>query len=112
MKTVYIYTLNCPDTGKVMYVGRTVKPNVRYATHLRNGYYGHQNVNSHWIACVLKQGKVPQMSVIDTCIECDARSKEMDWIAYYLSINPDLNNVFDSPDGIQKKKQHKKSQTN
>jgi len=108
MKTVYIYTLNCPDTGKVMYVGRTNKPNVRYASHIRSNYFGHMYPVCHWIACVLISGKVPQMNVIDMCSESDSRNKEIEWIRHYLSVNPDLTNVFDSPVRKQKKAEHEK----
>jgi len=93
MKTVYIYTLNCPDTGQVMYVGQTVNPEKRLKQHMLCYSHDPENKKAKWIKYLKSHGKIPHLKVIDSCLSDKASQLESEWIKHYSSINHDLTNT-------------------
>ena len=66
MKTVYFYTLKCPITNDVKYVGRSVNPNGRYRQHIHSGKHeGHKDRKGAWIKSLLDKDLKPIMEIID-----------------------------------------------
>jgi hypothetical protein len=91
MRTVYIYTLNCPDTGKVMYVGQTINKHVRLAQHIIESAHGN-SPKKKWIRELLSRDKTPDINIVDECRTEDAAALETKWINHYKELNPDLKN--------------------
>lgn len=66
MKTVYFYTLKCPITNDVKYVGRSVNPDGRYRQHIHSGKCeGHKDKKGAWIKSLLDKDLKPIMEIID-----------------------------------------------
>jgi hypothetical protein len=66
MKTVYFYTLKCPITNDVKYVGRSVNPDGRYRQHIHSGKCeGHKDRKGAWIKSLLDKDLKPIMEIID-----------------------------------------------
>src|SRR4051812_33629800 len=78
-RPVHIYTISCPNTGDVVYVGKTIDVRHRFSSHLKSS----KNTNSAvWIRNVIKTGRKPVMDVIDTVNE----SNYSFWEQYYISL--------------------------
>lgn len=73
-----IYSLSCPKTGKVRYIGQSKDIRERYSSHL------HSNAKypvSNWIRKLKSEGLRPELSVISECREEDLDSEELSEIA-------------------------------
>lgn len=85
MKT-FIYSLTDPVTNQIRYVGKTVNLEQRLYNHIHGAktmkYKRHVY---YWINSLLKQGKLPIMSVLEECSENDWQEKEIYWIKQYDS---------------------------
>lgn len=65
MKPVYFYTLKCPITNDVKYVGRSVNPDGRYRQHIHSGKCeGHKDRKGAWIKSLLDKDLKPIMEII------------------------------------------------
>lgn len=78
---VKIYTLSCPDTGSIRYVGKTIK-------NLKDRLWVHISVSKtkrthrdKWINSIIQKGKKPIIELLDECGEEDWVIYEMYWIA-------------------------------
>lgn len=79
----FIYTLSCPDTGLVRYVGRTRDPEYRRRQHL---YYAelpkYNKPFAEWIIGLRQQGKMPVFAIVRQCAYC---TRVMgDWEQFYI----------------------------
>lgn len=63
----YIYTINCPLTGQVKYVGKSNEPIKRFKSHLQSAKSGsHKNIQLYnWINHILEEGFNPVFNIID-----------------------------------------------
>ena len=95
---VSIYSLSDPDTGEVRYVGKSIDVKRRFWTHCRE----QKNDNTHrarWIAKLLRQEKLPMLTVIEVVEEPAWQEAETKWIAYYRGLGCSLVNSTDGGDG-------------
>jgi predicted GIY-YIG superfamily endonuclease len=60
----YFYTLNCPVTNEVKYVGRTVNLKNRFRNHIYESKKNNRNKKEKWIVSLLRKNKLPIMKVI------------------------------------------------
>lgn len=59
---IFIYSLSCPKTGKIKYVGKTINPPERFRKHLS----AHKNsACSKWIFSLKLNGLLPKFDIID-----------------------------------------------
>lgn len=87
----HIYTLSCPTTNDVKYVGITVNIKDRYCNHL-NQLDGSPKAN--WISELLAENKKPIMSIVDFATsKKQALSIESKLIVSYLKSNTNILNV-------------------
>lgn len=97
-----IYTLSDPDSGRVMYVGKSVNPASRYKVHLSDADCGVNSPKCKWIRRLGDAGKKPVLTVIDHVDEDgDWEKVEKQWIRHYAEINPGLVNVTHNPNRLQ-----------
>jgi hypothetical protein len=77
---VFIYTLGEPGVGEVRYVGQSVDPKARLASHLSDSAAGPVRT---WIAFLRETGRSPVLSIVDEASKADADALEYKWIEYF-----------------------------
>lgn len=76
-----VYGIVCPDTHKVVYVGRTSRINVimRLAEHISDDY-SNKEMNK-WLRGVTATGRFPHLAILEICNnKQEAHVREMYWI--------------------------------
>ena len=89
---IYIYSLDCPLTKKVMYIGKTNYPYGRLLAHICEN----RNITSpkqKWVASLLENGYLPIMTIIEKTSIKKQYKREIYWINYYAQIENNLLNV-------------------
>lgn len=102
----YIYTLNCPITGNVRYVGQSVSPNARIFQHItksicNKGTHLETRLNK-WICGLQDLGMFPQMHIINI-VKTDLAGDFERFYIYTLSQVYDLLNSEKSISMISKR---------
>jgi hypothetical protein len=97
--TVYIYALADPNTGQIRYVGKTIEPRRRFATHCRGDKADVHSHRARWIAKLKANGLKPVLHILETVEDARWQEAECKWIAFYRSTGCDLVNSTDGGDG-------------
>lgn len=95
--TIYIYSLNDPDTDEIKYVGKTNDPKRRIAEHLIDRTKSYKN---SWIKGLLQKNKNPNLKIIEECFESNWEERERYWIKYYKDLGYSLTNLTDGGEGV------------
>lgn len=94
----HIYTLSCPESGLVRYVGKSDNPKNRFKRHIELC----NNEKSHkisWIRGLINKGLLPVLNVIDTVPWCDWKEWEKQYIKMYKASGANLVNSTLGGDG-------------
>ena len=93
-KVFHIYTLSCPKSGEIRYVGQTrQRPQSRYASHISSSKHNQKKDYTHcWIKSLLNDGLKPIMEIIEDATTID---REIYWIKYYRESGYNLTNYSD-----------------
>ena len=59
----YIYTLSCPETGNIRYVGKSNDPKSRFRKHLK--MVDNNQLKNHWISKLISNDLIPILTIID-----------------------------------------------
>lgn len=97
MKTIYIYTLSCPISKEIRYVGKTISIKKRLQSHLdyaKNPKRKRRHV-SDWILSLLNQNLKPIITIIEETDEDNWAHREMYWIKHFKSLHFNLCNLTD-----------------
>jgi hypothetical protein len=104
-RSTFIYALVDPRNQTIRYIGKSVRPKIRLATHLAPSSLKKPSHKNHWIKCLLELGLKPIMEIIG---EIDYRDdwtiQEKRWIASIRSLAPGyppLTNDADGGEGIE-----------
>lgn len=91
-KIAYIYSLSCPITNEIRYIGRTVgNPKYRYSNHLCQAETNIKKDYCHcWIKKLLSKNLKPVMAIIEETYDL---SREKYWINYYFTKGCKLTNL-------------------
>lgn len=89
-----IYSISCPISGNIVYIGKTEKPALRFYNHLVCAHLGKLSV-SKWVTCVLSNGLIPVFEILEEIdIFNDEREvsqllikRENFWITKYRDLN-------------------------
>lgn len=98
MKVVYIYTLSCPQTGVIKYVGKTNDLRLRYNQHVSDRR-GMTPVKA-WIKNLKNACLMPVLDVMDECNIDTWRFWESYWICQIKSWGFHLKNTIDGGIGV------------
>ena len=60
---IHLYSLDCPITGKIQYIGKTINLEQRYKQHLREKKY---NKKCQWIRSLKSKGLKPTITKIES----------------------------------------------
>lgn len=100
MNRCAVYVLVDPITDYVRYVGKSINPKERLATHIREARNGSVLHSRRWISGLLSKNMKPELIVLeelDTAEE--ANEAEKYWIASFRIIGANLTNRTDGGDG-------------
>jgi len=62
-----VYALSDPETGRVMYIGKSVDIDFRYRQHI-SMYADDNNLRkAEWLSCLLRKGLEPTLTVLRRC---------------------------------------------
>lgn len=100
IKLSYIYSLNCPITGEVKYIGKSKDPETRFKKHIRTSKKYPKTKKECWIKSLLNTNLIPILSIIEKCDVELVNSREIAWIKYYRGIGLDIKNLTDGGDGL------------
>lgn len=92
-KLVYIYGLREPGNSMIEYVGKTNNPFVRLLGHIRDRNCCGSRRKVEWVRSLIENHCYPVMDIIEVCPESQIETREIFWIKYYKSVNPDLKNL-------------------
>lgn len=95
----YIYDLSDPRTGHVRYVGKSVNPKERLATHIREARQGSVVHSRRWIDGLLQCGLRPVLGILEETNTARANECERYWIATLQCLGADLTNRTPGGDG-------------
>lgn len=99
VKKTTIYTLACPFSGEIKYVGKTVKPlKDRLSEHLADAKRA-VNKRTNWVKSVVAKGGVPIIEALSECYE-DWEEEERYWIAQMRAWGFRLKNMTDGGGGM------------
>lgn len=95
---IYIYALIDPFTKEIRYIGKSIRPKDR----LTNQCNEHSKTwRSNWIQSVLKRGKRPQISILQSLENNeDWQEAEKEWIKKGKEMGWKLTNGTDGGDGL------------
>ena len=95
MKTIYIYSLSCPLSDEIRYIGKTNSIERRLRSHI--DYAKNKKVKkrpvSVWILELLKKGLKPNIKVLEETTENLSNEKEIFWIAEFKEKKSNLCNI-------------------
>ena len=95
---IYIYALIDPNTAKIRYIGKSVRPKERLKNQMNEVSNCHR---SHWLQSLKSLGLVPHQVILQE-LEDDAdwQSVEIDWIKRGRDLGWSLTNNTDGGDGV------------
>lgn len=96
---IYIYTLSDPCSGAVRYVGKTIDPRGRLASHIY-GANKRPHASCCWIQSLLTTGARPAMKIVEEADDCVWQERERYWIAHFKAQGAALLNHTEGGDGI------------
>jgi hypothetical protein len=97
METIYIYTLSCPITKEIRYVGKTKSIKLRLQSHIdyaRNTKRKRRHV-SDWILGLLEQNLKPIITIIEKTDVVNWVDRERYWISHFKNLQFNLCNLTD-----------------
>jgi len=98
-KTVFIYSLNCPFTNQVKYVGKTQNTLVnRLSAHV--AMKGSNFEKELWIKSLKEKNKKPTINLLEITDTENWQKRERHWISHFLSKGVIL---FNKPDDLTQK---------
>lgn len=98
MKTVFLYALCDPLSGRIRYMGKATDPYDRYERHLRNAYR-EKTHKACWIKSLLANNQVPILEIVDVVPENEWEFWEREWIKVCRILLFDLTNGTEGGDG-------------
>jgi len=83
MKKKLIYSLSCPFTKEVHYIGKTTEGMVRPLSHLKES---HSDKIKEWVSELKDLGYAPEVNIVqNVSLEEDLDKIERYWIAYHIT---------------------------
>jgi group I intron endonuclease len=99
MKTIFIYALLDPLNGRVRYIGKSIRPELRLQNHMNEVSNCHR---SHWLQSLKKQGIKPEMRILEAIKpEQSWQERERFWIAIGKNLGWPLTNNTNGGDGVE-----------
>lgn len=104
----FIYSLNCPKTGRIRYIGKSDNPFKRFSFHLNQSGLGHTHKNN-WIKALRAEGLVPTMEILDEVPNSDWGFWEQEYIRLFQALGFCLVNGTEGGDSPPNRSGEKQS---
>ena len=98
-KKVYIYSLSCPKTGYIKYIGKAENPVLRLRKHIEESLRGNNTKKCNWIKSLINNNLKPILNIEDCVNENEWIFWEKHYISLYKSFGFDLKNSTNGGDG-------------
>lgn len=96
--TIWIYCLKDPNTNKIRYVGKSIRPQDRLTNHMNETKPCHR---THWLQQLKRDGLRPILGILDFCREGESwQILERSWIKRAKESGWPLTNSTDGGDGV------------
>lgn len=95
-KTTFIYTLSCPVTNEIRYVGKANNPTSRFYNHLIESTKTYKN---NWIKSLKKKGLKPILEILEEVLIEEWTFWEEHYISLFKSWNFKLTNMTSGGEG-------------
>lgn len=96
--TTFIYSLSCPISGDVRYIGKSNNPNVRLSDHKKRK--DNNTEKNLWISNLLKDKKSPILTILDEVSIVNWSEKEKFYISKFRDLGCDLLNTSIGGEGL------------
>ena len=100
MKTKFIYSLSCPETKIVKYIGKTNNIEKRLRSHISNNSLSASTKKNNWIISLLRKNMIPIIEIVDEVEESKIDFLEKFYISLFRSWGFDLLNGTEGGDGF------------
>lgn len=99
MTTVKIYTLTCPTSNQIRYVGKTIETLQKRLNRHISYSKREKTYKANWINSLLKINKEPIIEIIDECSITNWEVMEQYWISQFKAWGYNLTNHTDGGEG-------------
>jgi hypothetical protein len=89
----FIYELIDPRNGLPFYVGKTVNPRVRLKGHKFASSKFHNSILHRLIGDLKREGRYPELRIIEECATSQWQERERHWISEYQSRGINILNI-------------------
>lgn len=96
-KTTFIYTLSCPKSGDIMYVGKSNDPKSRFYKHKQ---VKGSTTKNNWISKLKSENLSPILTIIDEVLIKDWKRMEKFYISKFRKLGCELTNSSSGGDGM------------
>ncbi len=96
--TTFIYTLQCPKSGDVRYVGKSNKPKDRFYKHIQMADNNHHK--NKWINDLKLEKLTPILSILDEVLISEWKDREKFYISKFRELGCDLFNTSIGGEGL------------
>lgn len=98
MEETFIYTLSCPESNEVKYVGKSNNPRKRFNEHLR---MCDRNIDkNNWIYNLKCNDKIPILIIVEKVLISEWKDKEKFYISTYRNMGLHLFNTSIGGEGL------------
>lgn len=108
MKMTYIYSLNCPLTGEVKYIGKSDNPQKRLNQHISESK-SKRSRKDKWINSLLSRNLTPILEILEQIPQNKWKSTERKWIRNMKQSGVHLLNIAPGGVYIPKRKRKKRN---
>lgn len=98
MKTTFLYTLSCPTTGAIRYLGKSDNPFKRFKQHIWDADRRKSHKNN-WILSLRAQGLKPWMELLDEVPVTEWQFWEREYVRVFRAIGLKLTNLTAGGEG-------------
>lgn len=96
--TTFIYTLSCPISGDIRYVGKSNSPKGRYSKHKQMS--DNNKSKNLWINSLIIVGLKPTLAILDEVKISEWKDKEKFYITKFKELGCELFNVTNGSNGL------------
>jgi len=97
--TTFIYTLSCPLSGDVRYVGKSNKPNARFSKHKQMS--DNNKSKNSWINELLTTGLCPVLTIVEEVPISEWKFMEKLYITKFKELGCELLNICSGANGSE-----------
>lgn len=100
MKTTFIYSLECPKTGDIRYIGKSNNPRIRLKRHCASFLLKNNTHKNNWIKLLKETNNTPIVGIVDEVLVSEWKYWEKYWISQFKQWGFNLTNGTDGGDGL------------